>query len=149
MPRPLEFVVLDEPTASLDVFIQAPFIDLLAGMRDEMDLTYLFISRDLGLVRYFCDRIVVMYLEAVVEILPTAAAKARHPDTRALIDCGFAPDPTHRRAITPLAAKSPARSTCHPAGPLPGRCSRVSYRSRNERPVLDASTRPAACWYPL
>ena len=101
LPQPLEFVVLDEPTASLDIFIQAPIIDLLTGIRDEMDLTYLFISHDLGLVRYFCDRIVVMYLDAVVEILSTAAAKARHPDTRALIDSGFAPDPTRRRAITP------------------------------------------------
>lgn len=100
--------MLDEPTASLDVVIQAPIIDLLTGRRDETGLAYLFISRDLGLVRYFYDRIMVMSLGAVVEILPTAAAQPRHLDTRALIDCGFAADPTHRRAIIPLGGEIPS-----------------------------------------
>lgn len=115
-----EFVVLDEPTASLDVSIQAQIINLLAGLRDQMGLTYLFISHDLGLVRYFCDRIVVMYLGAVVEILPSQDAHPRHPYTRALIDSGFAPNPARRRAIAPLSSEIPSPFDLPPAAPLPG-----------------------------
>ncbi|MES2433343.1 MAG: ABC transporter ATP-binding protein [Pseudomonadota bacterium] len=144
-----EFVVLDEPTASLDVSIQAQIIDLLAGLRDEMGLTYLFISHDLGLVRYFCDRIVVMYLGAVVEILPTADAKPRHPYTRALIDSGFAPDPTRRRAIAPLSGEIPSPFDLPPGCAFAGRCPHATDHCRTERPVLDATTHPTACFHPL
>ncbi|MEO5615950.1 MAG: ABC transporter ATP-binding protein [Cypionkella sp.] len=144
-----EFVVLDEPTASLDVSIQAQIIDLLAGLRDQMGLTYLFISHDLGLVRYFCDRIVVMYLGAVVEILPTADAQPRHPYTRALIDSGFVPDPARRRAIAPLSGEIPSPFDLPPGCAFAGRCPRASDRCRTERPVLDATTHPTACFHPL
>jgi oligopeptide/dipeptide ABC transporter ATP-binding protein len=144
-----EFVVLDEPTASLDVSIQAQIIDLLAGLRDQMGLTYLFISHDLGLVRYFCDRIVVMYLGAVVEILPTADAQPRHPYTRALIDSGFTPDPTRRRAIAPLSGEIPSPFDLPPGCAFAGRCPHATDRCRTERPVLDATTHPTACFHPL
>jgi oligopeptide/dipeptide ABC transporter ATP-binding protein len=144
-----EFVVLDEPTASLDVSIQAQIIDLLAGLRDQMGLTYLFISHDLGLVRYFCDRIVVMYLGAVVEILPTADAQPRHPYTRALIDSGFAPDPTRRRSIAPLSREIPSPFDLPPGCAFAGRCPHATDRCRTERPVLDATTHPTACFHPL
>ena len=144
-----EFVVLDEPTASLDVSIQAQIIDLLAGLRDQMGLTYLFISHDLGLVRYFCDRIVVMYLGAVVEVLPTADAKPRHPYTRALIDSGFAPDPQRRRAIAPLSGEIPSPFDLPPGCAFAGRCPHATDRCRTERPVLDATTQPTACFHPL
>ncbi len=144
-----EFVVLDEPTASLDVSIQAQIIDLLAGLRDQMGLTYLFISHDLGLVRYFCDRIVVMYLGAVVEILPTADAQPRHPYTRALIDSGFAPDPTRRRAIAPLSGEIPSPFDLPPGCAFAGRCPRATDQCRTERPMLDATSHPTACFHPL
>jgi oligopeptide/dipeptide ABC transporter ATP-binding protein len=144
-----DFVVLDEPTASLDVSIQAQIIDLLAGLRDQMGLTYLFISHDLGLVRYFCDRIVVMYLGAVVEVLPTAAATPRHPYTRALIDSGFAPDPTLRREIAPLGGEIPSPFDLPPGCAFAGRCPRVQARCLTERPELDGSAHPTACFHPL
>ena len=144
-----DFGVLDEPTASLDVSIQAQIIDLLAGLRDQMGLTYLFISHDLGLVRYFCDRIVVMYLGAVVEILPTADAQPRHPYTRALIDSGFTPDPTRRRAIAPLSGEIPSPFDLPPGCAFAGRCPHATDRCRTERPVLDATTHPTACFHPL
>ena len=144
-----EFVVLDEPTASLDVSIQAQIIDLLAGLRDQMGLTYLFISHDLGLVRYFCDRIVVMYLGAVVEVLPRPDAQPRHPYTRALIDSGFAPDPQRRRAIAPLSGEIPSPFDLPPGCAFAGRCPRASGRCRTERPVLDASAHPTACFHSL
>lgn len=144
-----EFVVLDEPTASLDVSIQAQIIDLLAGLRDQMGLTYLFISHDLGLVRYFCDRIVVMYLGAVVEVLPAADAKPRHPYTRALIDSGFAPDPQRRRAIAPLSGEIPSPFDLPPGCAFAGRCPHATDRCRAERPALDTSAHPTACFHPL
>jgi ABC-type oligopeptide transport system ATPase subunit len=65
-----EFVILDEPTAALDVSVQAQVILLLQQLRKKFNLTYLFISHDLALVDYFCNRVVVMYLGGVVEILP-------------------------------------------------------------------------------
>jgi oligopeptide/dipeptide ABC transporter ATP-binding protein len=144
-----DFVVLDEPTASLDVSIQAQIIDLLASLRDQMGLTYLFISHDLGLVRYFCDRIVVMYLGAVVEILPTADAAPRHPYTRALIDSGFVPDPARRRAIAPLSGEIPSPFDLPPGCAFAGRCPRATDRCRAERPTLDDSAHPTACFHPL
>ena len=117
-----EFVVLDEPTASLDVSIQAQIIDLLSGLRDQMGLTYLFISHDLGLVRYFCDRIVVMYLGAVVEVLPDPAARPRHPYTSALMEARFAPDPAQRKQIAPLTGEIPSPFALPPGCAFAARC---------------------------
>lgn len=145
-----EFVVLDEPTASLDVSIQAQIVDLLSDLRDRMGLTYLFISHDLGLVRYFCDRVVVMYLGAVVEVLPRADAGPRHPYTRALIDSGFAPDPARRRSIAPLAGEIPSPFNLPPGCAFAGRCPRASDLCRRERPPLDGGgDHPVACFHPL
>ncbi|SEN85529.1 peptide/nickel transport system ATP-binding protein [Gemmobacter aquatilis] len=144
-----EFLVLDEPTASLDVSIQAQIIDLLADLRDRLGLTYLFISHDLGLVRYFCDRIVVMYLGAVVEVLPHADAAPRHPYTRALIDSGFAPDPARRRTIAPLTGEIPSPFALPPGCAFAGRCPRATDRCRTDRPALGGdAAHPVACFHP-
>jgi oligopeptide/dipeptide ABC transporter ATP-binding protein len=144
-----EFVVLDEPTASLDVSIQAQIIDLLAGLRYRMGLTYLFISHDLGLVRYFCDRIVVMYLGAVVEVLPDAKATPRHPYTQALMDSGFVPDPTRRRTIAPLTGEIPSPFDLPQGCAFASRCPRASAQCRTTRPDLTQDAHPVACFHPL
>ncbi len=145
-----DFVVLDEPTASLDVSIQAQIIALLADLRSRMGLTYLFISHDLGLVRYFCDRIVVMYLGAVVEVLPDPAAPPRHPYTRALMESRFAPDPAQRRSLAPLTGEIPSPFALPPGCAFAARCPHASDRCRAERPVLsDDPTHPVACFHPL
>ena len=145
-----DFVVLDEPTASLDVSIQAQIIALLADLRDRLGLTYLFISHDLGLERYFCDRIVVMYLGAVVEVLPTAGAAPRHPYTRALTQSAFVPDPSRRRSIAPLAGEIPSPFNLPPGCAFATRCPLASDRCRAERPVLSADPdHPVACFHPL
>ena len=145
-----DFVVLDEPTASLDVSIQAQIISLLADLRDRMGLTYLFISHDLGLVRYFCDRIVVMNLGAVVEVLPDTKTTPRHPYTQALIRSGFAPDPAQRRDLAPLPGEIPSPFALPPGCAFASRCPYASDRCRTETPQLSAGPdHPVACHHPL
>ena len=144
-----DFIVLDEPTASLDVSIQAQIIELLSGLRDRLGLTYLFISHDLGLVRYFCDRIVVMYLGAVVEVLPRPDAAPRHPYTQALMQSNLSPDPAKRRAIAPLGGEIPSPFSLPPGCAFAGRCPRATDRCRAERPALEGADHPVACFHPI
>ena len=145
-----DFVVLDEPTASLDVSIQAQIIALLANLRDQLGLTYLFISHDLGLVRYFCDRIVVMYLGAVVEVLPDTRTLPRHPYTRALMQSNFVPDPTRRRTIAPLTGEIPSPFALPSGCAFATRCPHVSDICRTKAPVLEGdAAHPVACFHPL
>jgi peptide/nickel transport system ATP-binding protein len=83
-----EFLICDESIAALDVSIQAQVINLFQDLRRDLDLTYLFISHDLGVVEHIADRVVVMYLGRIVEIAPTEALfdSPRHPYTQALLD---------------------------------------------------------------
>lgn len=142
------FLVLDEPTASLDVSIQAQIIALLEDLRVRLGLTYLFISHDLGLVRYTCDRIIVMYLGSIVEILPTAQARPRHPYTVALMDSSFAPDPTRRRRVARLSGEIPSAWQRPPGCAFAARCPSASDLCRTTRPTLSADHHPTACHHP-
>jgi oligopeptide/dipeptide ABC transporter ATP-binding protein len=80
-------VILDEPTSGLDVSVQATILNLFLDLKSDFDLTYVFISHDLSVVRMVCDRVAVMYLGKVVELGATEAvfSNPRHPYTRSLL----------------------------------------------------------------
>jgi peptide/nickel transport system ATP-binding protein len=82
-----KLLILDEPTAALDVSVQSIILHLLADLRETLGMSYLFVSHDLNIVRLLCDRVIVMYLGKVVESGPAEAVfrNPRHPYTRALI----------------------------------------------------------------
>jgi oligopeptide/dipeptide ABC transporter ATP-binding protein len=143
-------LVLDEPTASLDVSVQAQIVSLLEELRDEFGLTYLFISHDLGLVKYFCDEILVMYLGRIVEALPATGAPARHPYTQTLMDSTFEPDPKRRRTIEPLPGEVPSPFDLPPGCAFADRCPRATNICRLETPPLLADgEHRVACHNPI
>jgi peptide/nickel transport system ATP-binding protein len=90
-----EIVICDEPTSALDVSVQAQILNLLKDLRDEFNLTYIFISHDLGVVEYMADRLAVMYMGRIVEFGPAAdlLARPRHPYTKALLRSILTPEP--------------------------------------------------------
>lgn len=145
-----DLLILDEPTASLDVSIQAQIISLLQHLQSEMALTYIFISHDLGLVRYFCNRVVVMYLGSVVEELRDPKSSPQHPYTATLMASTFAPDPGRRKDLVALEGEIPSPFNLPAGCAFAGRCPRASERCRSERPAL-APTREGnlvACFDP-
>jgi len=93
------FIVADEPVSALDVSIQAQVVNLLSDLREQFGLTMLFISHDLDIVEYLCDRIVVLYLGKVMEIAPARAVYRTplHPYTQALLAASPQPNPDARR----------------------------------------------------
>lgn len=98
-----KLIVADEAVSALDVSIQAQIINLLMDLQEEFKLTYLFIAHDLKVVRHLSEKIVVMYLGHVMEILPAAQlAQAKHPYTQALLSA--VPDPHTRTRDTQLLA---------------------------------------------
>ncbi|WP_062120053.1 ABC transporter ATP-binding protein [Aureimonas sp. AU40] len=95
-------IVADEATAALDVSLRAQMLDLLIRLQDELDLSYVFISHDIGVIRYMCDRVAVMYRGRIVETGPTdeVCDNPRHGYTQALLSAIPRPDPRARRLHT-------------------------------------------------
>jgi peptide/nickel transport system ATP-binding protein len=143
-----DFLVCDEAVAALDVSIQAQVLNLFMDLRESLELTYLFISHDLGVVEHLSDRVVIMYLGRVVESAPTDELFRRpnHPYTQALL--AEVPNlKNRRRAFEPVKGEIPS-----PLNPPPGchfhpRCPHATDRCRAEVPRLAeiAPGHAAAC----
>ncbi len=138
-----EFVVADEPISALDVSIQAQIVNLLADLREEMGLTYLFIAHDLAMVRHLCQRVAVMMLGKIVEMGPCASifTSPLHPYTRGLLKAVPRPDPSARAgARPPVVGELPDPSDPPVGCRFHTRCPHVTDLCRSEEPPLRAPT---------
>ena len=136
-----DFLVCDESVAALDVSIQAQVLNLFMKLREDLNLTYLFISHDLGVVEHLSDRVVIMYLGRVVEVAPTELLfkEPNHPYTKALLAEVPRLDTRARRFPSPI--DPPSGCHFHP------RCPNATSKCKEERPLLReiSSNRYSAC----
>ncbi len=148
-----EFIILDEPTAALDVSVQAQVTLLLQELRSEFKMTSLFISHDLALVDYFCHRIIVMYLGRIVEISPAnlSVRQPRHPYTKVLMDSVFVADPKARKAPPTIEGEVPSPFNLPDGCVFETPCKYSKEQCRKDAPpLLEAGPGEfAACHFPL
>ncbi len=138
-----DVLIADEPVSMLDMSVRAKILELMIELKDELDLTYVYITHDLATAKFFCDRIAIMYLGKIVEIGPAAQIydDPKHPYTVALLRAIPEPDPTRSvprdlpRGEVPDAVTPPLGCSFHP------RCSRAfevcGWESRDLRTLLE------------
>jgi oligopeptide/dipeptide ABC transporter ATP-binding protein len=132
-----DVIVADEPTSALDLSIRAQVINLLRSVQRELDIALVFISHDLGTVRYLADRVAVMYLGRIVEEAPTGRlfGNPLHPYTRALLSAVPVPDPAVERGRQ---WKVPEGDVPNPVDPPTG----CAFRTRCPHATDECATRP-------
>jgi oligopeptide/dipeptide ABC transporter ATP-binding protein len=138
-------VILDEAVSALDKSVEAQVLNLLMDLKQQLNLTYIFISHDLNVVQFVSDRVLVMYLGQIVEVGPVDAiyTAPKHPYTRALLDSRLSMDPEVRIDEPPLTGDPP-----NPISPPSGcrfrtRCSHAQDICAREAPVLPSGLHPA------
>ncbi len=147
-----DFVVADEPTSMLDVSVRTGVMHLMQELAERFGVTYLYITHDLAVARYMCDRIAVMYLGKIVEIGETEELlhNPKHPYTKALLSAVPVPDPTYKRESVEIKG-----GISKPVNPLPRcrfyeRCPLADeYCDTHDHPPLEdkANEHYAACYH--
>ncbi|NIM95330.1 MAG: ATP-binding cassette domain-containing protein [Anaerolineales bacterium] len=134
-----QFVVLDEPTSSLDMSLRIHVIALLRRLQRDLNMTYMFISHDLSTIRHLCDRVLVMYLGRIVELGRTEDVfnNPRHVYTEALLSAIPIPDPSIERERILLEGETPSLREIQPGCGLQDRCPYVNEECRILVPYYD------------
>ena len=133
-----QIIILDESVSALDKSVEAQVLNLLLDLKKELDLTYIFISHDLNVVKFMADRVIVMYLGEIVEVGPVESiyAETAHPYSRSLLASMPSMDPDHRSEHVALAGDPP-----NPINPPSGcrfhpRCPIAIPKCKTEKPLL-------------
>jgi peptide/nickel transport system ATP-binding protein len=133
-------IVADEAVSALDVSVRAQILNLMQDLQEEMALTYLFVSHDLSIIEYICDRVVVMYVGKIVEVAETARLfhQPQHPYTEALLSAVPKPDPRQRRRRQRIVLEGDVADPAHPPSGcyFHPRCRYAKPRCSQESPAL-------------
>jgi peptide/nickel transport system ATP-binding protein len=145
-------IVADEPVSMLDVSIRAEILQLMLDLKESRQLTYVFITHDLAVAAYLCDRIAVMYLGKIVEIAPTNEIinNPNHPYTKALLAAVPEPDPSNRFKIReiPIIGEVPSAANVPPGCRFHTRCPYAMDICKKKEPdYIEVGTEHySACW---
>jgi oligopeptide transport system ATP-binding protein len=145
-----DFIVADEPVSSLDVSVQAQILNLLRDLQQELGLTFLFITHDLGVVEYISDRVAVMYLGKIVELTGThgLARRVKHPYAQALMSAVPSLDPQVKSRRIVLEGDVPSPAAVPTGCPFHPRCPSAMPRCRVDVPRLEEADEGhlVSCW---
>jgi len=146
-----EIVVLDEPVSALDLSIQSQILNLLVELQEQFQLTYIFISHDLSIVKHFADRVMVMYLGQVVEegSIDDVFGAPKHPYTKALLSATPVADPSVKKERIRLKGEIPSPLNPPSGCSFHNRCWLAQDRCKAEKPSLSNENHRCSCHFPL
>lgn len=138
-----ELLICDEPVSALDMSVQAQILNLFKQLQKELNLTYLFISHDMSVVKHVSDRVMVMYLGRIMELAPKQELfnNTLHPYTKALMNAIPIPDPKVRKAKMLLEGDLPSPLNPPPGCPFQTRCPQALDVCRTRTPALQEAAK--------